>query len=61
MRYLSVVKIRTGPLPGAPTQKVCVMSLVSLSAVERAFDRLTPALFIALSLALSGALLGAFA
>ncbi len=37
------------------------MSLVTLSAIERVFDRLTPALFIALSLVLSGALLGAFA
>lgn len=37
------------------------MSLASLSAAERVFDRLTPALFVALSLVLVGALLGAFA
>jgi|TARA_B100001105_G_scaffold247943_1_gene233128 hypothetical protein len=34
------------------------MSLASLSAAERVFDRLTPALFVALSLALAAALLG---
>ena len=34
------------------------MSLASLSAAERVFDRLTPALFVTLSLALAAALLG---
>ena len=34
------------------------MSLASLSAAERVFDRLTPALFVALSLTLAAALLG---
>jgi hypothetical protein len=37
------------------------MSLASLSAAERVFDRITPALFVVLSLALVGALFGAFA
>jgi hypothetical protein len=34
------------------------MSLASLSAAERVFDRLTPALFVVLSLTLAAALLG---
>lgn len=37
------------------------MSLASISAAERIFDRLTPALFVALSLAVAAAVVGALA
>lgn len=37
------------------------MSLASISAAERVFDRLTPVLFVVASLVMVGALLSAFA